>query len=212
MLLRNTYRRKSLGKTSSATVALTLLIVSGLIVSGCGLAGLSQLTASLGGDVAGQRGNADVLFINNTPFRAIFVFGAYDNLDSDTQPTLLSFSSNASTLNLEGNTETTIQQVQCARVFSIGGQGLLTRATANLDEAALVDVPLVEGVHFSSAAVGDEDADAPIEGIAQPLDSNIGPDFECGSLLIYRMEFDDGGPERFRVELTVVPAESTRGT
>ncbi|GJM27240.1 MAG: hypothetical protein DHS20C16_36550 [Phycisphaerae bacterium] len=182
------------------------------VISGCGLDGLLSLTSSLGGDVAGQRGNADVLFINNTPFRAIFVFGAYDNLDRDTQPNLLSFSSDAATLNLEGNTETVIQQVQCARVFSIGGEGLLTRAQANLDEAALENVPLIDGVHFSSADVGEEDADAPIEGIAQPLDSNIGPDFECGSLLIYRMEFDDTGPERFRVDLTVIPAESNRGT
>lgn len=204
---RRHYRRKSTRLARPLMLAMLLAVISG-----CGLDGLLSLTSSLGGDVAGQRGNADVLFINNTPFRAIFVFGAYDNLDRDTQPNLLSFSSDAATLNLEGNTETVIQQVQCARVFSIGGEGLLTRAQANLDEAALENVPLIDGVHFSSADVGEEDADAPIEGIAQPLDSNIGPDFECGSLLIYRMEFDDTGPERFRVDLTVIPAESNRGT
>lgn len=192
--------------------ASAMTVVATLTLGGCGLDGLLQLTTSLGGDVAGQRGNADVLFINNTPFRAIFVFGAYDNLDLDTQPTLLSFSSNANTLNLEGNTESSIQQVQCSRVFSIGGEGLLARAAANLDETALEDVPLIEGVHFSSAAATDEDADAPNEGVAPSLDANIGPDFECGALLIYRMEFDDNGPERFRIELTVVPAESNRGT
>jgi len=202
MQMRNSIRGACIG-----AVATTMLSLAG-----CGLDGLLALTASLGGNAAGQRGNADVLFVNNTPFRAIFVFGAYDNLDRDTQPSLLSFSSNANTLNLEGNTETTIQQVQCSRIFSVGGTGLLTRAQANLDEAALTDVPLVEGVQFSSAAVGDDDADAPTEGIAPPLDANIGADFECGALLIYRMEFSDIGPERFRVELTVVPAESTRGT
>ena len=196
-------------RRTASVFAITL--ASTLALSGCGLDTLLQLTSSLGGNVAGQRGNADVLFINNTPFRAIFTFGAYDNFDQDTQPILLPFSSNAGTLNLEGNTETTIQQVQCSRVFSIGGEGLLTRAQANLDEAALEDVPLIEGVHFSSAAVDAEDADAPNEGMAPALDANIGPDFECGALLIYRMEFDDNGPERFRVELTVVPAESNRG-
>jgi hypothetical protein len=200
------YRRKS--TRPGKPVVLAMLLV---VVSGCGLDGLLSLTASLGGNTAGQRGNADVLFVNNTPFRAIFVFGAYDNLDRDTQPNLLSFSSDANTMNLEGNTETAIQQVQCARVFSIGGEGLLTRAQANLEEAALENVPLIEGVYFSSAAVGEEDADAPIEGMAQPLDANIGPDFECGALLIYRMEFDDNGPERFRIDLTVIPAESNRG-
>ncbi|HNO79620.1 MAG TPA: hypothetical protein PKN33_16340 [Phycisphaerae bacterium] len=198
-------------RNSTRLAAPLMLVMTLLVLSGCGLDGLLSLTASLGGNVAGQRGNAEVLFINNTPFRAIFVFGAYDNLDRDTQPTLLSFSSDPDTLNLEGNSETTIQQVQCSRVFSIGGEGLLARAQENLDEAALENVPLIEGVYFSSAEVGDDDADEPNEGIAPPLDSNIGADFECGALLIYRLEFDEDGPERFRIDLTVVPAESTRG-
>ncbi len=201
-----TYRRQSM-----KSYRWLLLVVMAAAMSGCGLDGLLSLTASLGGGTAGQRGNAEVLFVNNTPFRAIFVFGAYDNLDRDTEPTLLSFSSDTATLNLEGNTESTIQQVQCSRVFSIGGEGLLTRAEANLDEDALENVPLIEGVHFSSGAIGDDDADAPTEGMAPPLDANIGPDFECGSLLIYRLEFDDDGPERFRIDLSVIPAESTRG-
>ncbi len=199
----------SIRRTASA---LAIIVASTWTLGGCGLDPLLQLTSSLGGDVAGQRGSADVLFVNNTPFRAIFTFGAYDNLDRDTQPILLPFSSSPNTLNLEGNTESTIQQVQCSRVFSIGSEGLLTRTLANLDETMREDVPLIEGVHFSSAAVDAEDADAPNEGMAQPLEANIGPDFECGALLIYRLEFDDNGPERFRVELTVVPAESNRGT
>ncbi len=206
MHLSHRYRRQSV---SAYRMLLGVSLMAA--VSGCGLDGLLNLTASLGGNTAGQRGNAEVLFINNTPFRAIFVFGSYDNLDRDTQPALLSFSSSLDTLNLEGNTESTVQQVQCARVFSIGGEGLLTRAQANLEEDALEDVPLIEGVYFSSAEVGDENADEPTEGIALPLDANIGPDFECGSLLIYRLEFDDDGPERFRIDLTVIPAESTRG-
>lgn len=206
-MLRNVrYRRNSTSLTNPLMLALMLVVISG-----CGLDGLLSLTASLGGNVAGQRGNAEVLFINNTPFRAIFVFGAYDNLDRDTEPTLLSFSSDTATLNLEGNSETTIQEVQCSRVFSIGGEGLLARAQENLEEDALENVPLIEGVYFSSAEVGDDDADEPTEGMAPPIDSNIGPDFECGSLLIYRLEFDEDGPERFRIDLTVVPAESTRG-
>ncbi|MCB9849928.1 MAG: hypothetical protein H6817_04410 [Phycisphaerales bacterium] len=192
----------------TTTLAAILLFAP---LSGCAFNALLHATSSLGGTVAGQRGNTQVLFINNTPYRAIFTFGAYDELDQNTEPTLQQFSSDASTLDLEGNTQSDTIDVQCARVYSIGGTGLITRVRANLDEGSFDETSLVEGVNFSSAGVDDDDADAATEGKAAAHNALIGVDFECGALLIYRFEVNDAGPEPFIVELTVIPAEDNRG-
>lgn len=194
----------------------TILLLAGCLLpvigsTSCAIDAIVRNTASLGGIDPGQRGEAEVVFENNTPYRAIFTFGAYDDLDRNTQPDLRQFSSASNTLTLEGNSESDVLKVQCARVFSVGGAGLLARIEKNLDTSTLDSAALVEGVFFSSAPVGDDNADIGTEGGARPMDAFIGVDFQCGSLLIYRLEFNDAGPEPFVVELTVVPAESTRG-
>ena len=186
--------------------------VLGLVVcGGCSADAWLHATASLGGDTAGGRGNTQVIFINNTPYRAIFTFGTYDELDQNTAPQLTQFSSSATTQNLEGNTQTDPITVQCARVYSIGGTGLIARVLANLDASTYDETALVDGVNFSSAAVGDDLADDATEGKAAANNAFIGADFDCGSLLIYRFEVNDAGPEPFIVQLSVIPADSNRG-
>lgn len=182
------------------------------VLSGCAFSfdALLRNTASLGGNAAGQRGNTEVVFINNTPYRAIFTFGTYDDLDRNTVPTIEQFAAGA-TLTLEGNSQTDPQQVQCARVYSIGGQGLIARILENADEANYDKDLLFEGVRFSSAAADSDLANEATEGTAAADIAYIGPDFECGGLLIYRFEFNEVGPEPFIVELSFIPAESTRG-
>ena len=195
------------------TISMRVFAVCGATLIGgvLGCDGFLNATASLGGSVAGQRGNTEVLFINNTPFRAIFTFGSYDPLDNDTQPQLQQFSSDASTLNLEGNTQSDTLQVTCFRVYSIGGAGLISRVRRNLDEGQFNEGSLVEGVSFSSADAGDDLADAATEGQAAAHEALIGADFDCGALLIYRLETNDAGPEPFIIELTVINAENNRG-
>ncbi|HRX86751.1 MAG TPA: hypothetical protein P5572_17130, partial [Phycisphaerae bacterium] len=190
-----------------------MLVGCGLLLAGMagGCDAWLHATASLGGTTAGQRGNTEVVFINNTPYRAIFTFGTYDEFDRQTVPTLRQFSSATSTLNLEGNTQSDTLQVRCARVYAIGTEGLITRVHANLAPANYDNDALVQGVRFSSAAVGDDNADAATEGVAAPHQALIGSDFDCGALLIYRFEVNDAGPEPFTVDLTVIPADSTRG-
>lgn len=195
----------------SRHVSIALGAIALSAAGGCAFEGLLHNTASLGGSVAGQRGNAQVLFINNTPFRAIFTFGAYDDLDRDTVPTLRQFSSSTTTANLEGDSQTSLIAIQCSRVFSIGGEGLLARVQENLAEDQFNDDALVSGINFSSAPVDDEMADEPTEGTALPVDLLIGVDFECGSMVIFRLEVNDLGPEEFQVDVSVIPAESTRG-
>ena len=185
-------------------------LVCGGIVS-CDFDALHRVTASLGGDTAGNRGTFGVVFINNTPYRAIFTFGAYDDYDRDTVVALHQFSSDEETLNLEGNTQTGTLGVLCSRVLSIGGAGLIARVHQNMEEDEYHEPPLVNGVWFSSADKDDDLADVSTEGTAAPLDAHLGVDFECGALLIYRFEINDAGPEEFIVELSVIAPESTRG-
>ncbi len=184
---------------------LTVSIIAAITIVGCSLDALLHTTASLGGNIAGQRGNAQVLFINNTPYRAIFTFGTYDELDHDTVPQLTQFSSNERTEDLEGNSQVGPLDIECARVFSIGGKGLVTRVLNNLDQEDYENTPLVDGVYFSSANVGSDDADVATEGTAAGVDSLIGADFDCGSLIIYRFEVNDLGPEEFKIEMSVIP-------
>lgn len=185
-----------------------ITLSTGLLLAAAGCDALLNATASLGGATAGQRGNARVLFINNTPFRAIFMFGAYDNLDQDTQPQIQQFSSQ--NINLGGDSQSNVLTIPCSRVFSIGGAGLLLRVQENLMEGQFNEDLLFEGVRFSSAGVGDDNADEATEGVAPPMDAFIGADFECNSLLIYRFEINDLGPDPFAIELTTIPSESTR--
>ncbi len=210
------YRQASIGNTDMNLTTSKFLCSSLMALvscAGCGFdSALLHTIASLGGSTAGERGNAQVIFINNTPNRAIFTFGTYDEFDRDTVPNLTQFSSAESTQDLEGNSQVGPLDIECARVFSVGGQGLLSRINSNLDEEDYDSTPLVSGVYFSSSSATSDDADQPTAGTAAALDAFIGVDFECGSMLIYRFETNDLGPEEFKVELTVIPAESTRGT
>lgn len=203
--------RKTMKRATRIGMLMALIPAAVGALPGCSLDGWLHATASLGGATAGQRGNTEVVFINNTPYRAIFTFGTFDELDRESEPTLRQFSSATDTLNLEGNSQSDTLTVQCARVYSIGGEELIKRVRAMLDEDEFEEAALVEGVNFSSAAVDDEMADAPTEGTAAPLNAYIGADFECGALLIYRFEMADSGPNPFVVELTIIPGEDNRG-
>ena len=183
-----------------------------LTLAGCGGCNPDPLlhqTASFGGDTAGQRGTADVLFINNTPNRAIFTFGAYDDMNQDTQPELLSFGPNG-TRDLEGNASSARLSVTCARVFSIGGDTMRRLAEENLDPSAILEEALVPGVFFSSAAIGEANEALPTEGTADPLDLWLGADFPCGSLIVFRFEVNDVGDKPFRIDYEVFPDRTAR--
>jgi len=185
-----------------------MLTALAIVIAGCSLDALLHQTASFGGATAGQRGNSQVLFINNTPYRAIFTFGAYDDWDQDTQPRLFSFGPNDR--NLEGGQSSAVLSVQCARVYSIGGDTMRRLAEENLAETAVSKETLVPGVFFSSAALGDENEALPTEGMAAPLDLWIGADFPCNSLIVFRLEVNDVGEDAFRVDYEVIPSREPR--
>ena len=186
-------------------VILTTLAV---LTAGCSLDALLHQTASFGGATAGERGNSQVLFINNTPYRAVFTFGAYDDWDQNTQPQLFSFGPNDR--NLEGGQSSAILSVPCARVYSIGGDTMRRLAQENLAEDAVSSEALVPGVFFSSAALGEENEALPTEGEAAPLDLWLGSDFPCNSLIVFRFEVNDVGEDAFRVDYEVIPSREPR--
>ena len=196
---------------SLATSVLLTLVVPG--IAGCGEA-FVNLTASLGGDWAGERGTIRVLFINNTPHRAVLTFGSYDQTDQFSQPDFAQYGLSEFGATLDGNSSSQIISIECARVFSIGGPDLLALIEQNLSEAALDEDAFIEGIEFfsipSDDAEGDDSGNPVNEGSAPPFEALLGVDFPCNALLIIRFEFDDLGPDPFRVDFELIPSESTR--
>lgn len=150
-------------------------------------------------------------FINNTPFRAIFTAGGYDQLNNDGLPT------NFVQLRLEGNATTAQIPQPCRGTFSVGGAELvrlieLNRNSPNInitDNAALIT-----GVNFSAAALGDPLEAEPTEGTAVGRESLVGVDFTCQrtdirqttgtGLILYTFEQDAMAPGGFRIDFTFI--------
>jgi len=175
----------------------------------CGSALLNQ-TASLGGDAAGQRGVLRVIVINNTEFRPVMTFGVFDQFDRERGPDVVQIRLNEGPITLPPDGQSATLGVECGRVFSICGDELIERieetGLAELDEGALVS-----GVQFYPAA-DDVDPDAAPEpvGSAAPFEGLLGVDFPCGAQLIFRLEINDPGPEPFRIDFELIPANSSR--
>ena len=176
---------------------------------GCGEAWVN-LTASFGGNTAGQRGGFGVLFINNTPHRVVCTIGSYDQTDPLSEPDFDEFDLNDRGPVLEGNTASGILPFECARVFSIGGPKLLGLIHANLPDAELSDEADIEGIEFFNIDPDNPEAAPASEGKAAPFEVLLGVDFLCNSLLIMRLETNDAGAEPFRVDFELIPAESDR--
>lgn len=184
-----------------------LALVAGfLLVPGCSLEGFLNRTDSLGGDSAGNRGLVGVIVINNTDARAIFTMGTYDDLDQFTLPDSELFGAESDGQRLPAGGNTDVLTLNCARVFSIGSEGLIRAIKDNdpdfpddLDEPAMVP-----GVYFSSSSVDSPNASLPTAGFATPFEARLGADFPCDALLIVRLEINDVGPDEFRVDFEII--------
>ncbi|MBI5762707.1 MAG: hypothetical protein HZA51_04195 [Planctomycetes bacterium] len=148
-------------------------------------------------------------FINNTPFRAIFTFGSYDQLNKDTLPT------GFGQLRLEGNTASAQVVQPCRKTFSLGGDELIQMIDENRNDPAINitdERALVRGVNFSGAAIGDPLAAEPTEGTAEPRLFLNGVDFSCvrtdirqttgTGLLLFTFEQDATAPGGFRIDFS----------
>lgn len=181
-------------------------VLAALFVAGCGELWRNQ-TASLGGALAGTRGTIQVVFLNNTPHRAVFTYGTFDQLDSDSRPDFVQFLRDEAPM-LNGNSTSTIVTLDCGRVFSIGSPQLLNLIAENLPNAQRSEDALVSGVEFVDPA---EDGGRPVLiGTSPAFEALLGVDFPCNSLLVLRFEFDDAHPGQFRADFEVLISQSQR--
>jgi len=181
-----------------------------IVCGGCSIEPLLHRTASFGGDTAGDRGVCSVVFINNTPYRAVFTFAAYDDLDQNTfaadrdpESRIFAFTDDDDALNLDGDAFSPLLTVECCRVFSVGGETMRQLIRESLPPDQIVDDALVPGVYFVGVESDDEDAPLPM---AEPLDLLLGLDFPCDSLVIFRFEINEVGDAGFRVDYEVIPS------
>jgi hypothetical protein len=150
-------------------------------------------------------------FINNTPFRAIFTFGAYDQYDQESLPTVFG------QLRLEGNSSSAQVAQPCRQAFSVGGAELIRLINENdADPSINVTDPhaLIRGVNFSGAPLGDPLEAEPTEGTAEGLVLLSGVDFTCErtnirqttgtGLLLFTFEQDPAAPGGFRIDFSFI--------
>jgi len=196
--------------------SLPLGVLTALLLSLAGCTGdFANLFASLGGDTVGGRGRVQVLFLNNTPYRAVLTFGTYDQTDPTFAPDFRQFTVDNTDLELGPDGASGIGLLDCARVFSIGGSRLLTLIAAGTDSATASPSALVHGVEFfeipeDTDPTDDVTPDPISHGLAAPFEALLGVDFPCGALLIVNLELNDAGPQPFRVDFRVIPSHSSR--
>jgi hypothetical protein len=170
----------------------------------------SNLTAPFGGDIAGSRGQVQIVFLNNTPYRSVFTFATYDQTDPSSEPDFRQFGHDEDGLILEGDSTSPIGALDCGRVFSIGGPRMLALIADNLPDAPMADEAFIEGVEFFSVPDDDSEAARVSQGKSPPFEALLGVDFPCHALLIVRFEIDDLGPAPFHVDFELIPSQSTR--
>jgi hypothetical protein len=177
-----------------------------LSATGCSVETFYNQTASLGGNVAGSAGELRVAFINNTPFRAIFTYGTYNNTDQFDRPDAGQFVGNVRGTTLEGESTADIVTLSCDRVFAIGDPELLRLIEENgAGDLELDDEALLVGVGFSDAELGTEAAGLATEGFAPEVRALLGVDFPCSSIVVIRFEVDQLGDAPFRADFEVIP-------
>lgn len=184
--------------------------IAALLASASGCDSLTHLTTTLGGTNAGDRGTVQVIIINNTPHRAVFTVGTFDDMDRFSEPVFEQFGVKDREQNLDGDSTSPILSLSCGRVFSVGGKRMLDLIARNLPDETTIDEATIEGVKFYELPT-DATADPVLIGEAPSLEALIGEDFGCGSIIVLHCEFDDAAPQTsFRVDFRVIPAQSAR--
>ncbi|MBU0640747.1 MAG: hypothetical protein KKB50_17930 [Planctomycetes bacterium] len=182
------------GRIAVAGVS-SLLVVAAVVLPLCGC------TAELWDYLTEERaGNIAVTFVNDTPYRASFSFGTWDDLDRTPGATELY------QLRLEGNTVSDVALLTCRRNMAIGTQAYLDRVldvrandTPSFDADAFSTV-----VHFSSAPADAADAALPTVGTGQGIEKLLGIDYSCESQLIFTFVADPDAVGGFRIDYALL--------
>ncbi len=199
----------------SLNLVSVVLAATTVFFASCTANSVLNLAAPAGVFVAGSvepvPSAIQVGFVNNTPHRAIFTYGAYDQFDQETIPT------GFGQLRLEGNTASAQVAQPCRMTFSVGGDELVRLINANENDSAIsINDPraLVRGIYFSSAPLGDPLEAEPTEGTAEGAVVLNGVDFDCrrdnihaasgSGLLLFTFVQDASAPGGFRIDYSFV--------
>ncbi len=177
------------------------------LLPGCDEFVLNQ-TASLGGSTVGNRGTVRVVFINNTPNKAVFTAGTFDQSDQRTRPNFFQYSL-AGSRQLDAGATSVLETLTCGRVFAVGTSRLKALIRQNASDAPLDESSLVDGVEFFAEGTTGDSGNASL-GFASPLEVLVGVDFPCGALLVVRFEQNETGVAPFRIDFQLIPASSSR--
>lgn len=178
-------------------------------------------TFPLGGNNPGGRGAMEVVFVNETPYRAIFTFGTYDPQDQNSVPTFGQFAVDPDEDETPFNRGLAADTVtargsflaNCGRVFSLGGDALIAQIRETeaepFNNAPIVEDVMRSGVYFTSKPLDDADANAvqSFDIRMDPHTSLLGVDYSCDALLVYTFSLDPADAGKVVVNLEVLEAE-----
>ncbi len=171
------------------------LVGAGLLVLLGGCSGLLFTNQTIE-----RGGNISVQFINETSYQASFSYGTWDELDRT--PGQMDFNQ----LEVNANSISGVQTVQCARDMAVGTQLLVDRALATDEDDAPAFNPdaFDTVVRFSDAPEETDPVDLPTVGTARGSHKLLGVDYTCGDLLIFTFLRDVDAPGGFRIDYTVI--------
>ena len=128
-------------------------------------------------------------------------YGTFDRTDEVSAPDFRRFVLEGEGAVLSGDSQSIVYTLLCCRVFGVGSPDLLESIGRSSTQADAVD--LTEGVRFF-------DDDSVMAGTAPAFEALLGAAFPCGALLVIRLEFDDFGPDSFRVDFELIPSATER--
>ena len=192
-------RNRLLARSRIRVVGLAVIVcmLGTALSAGCTNSSLFQnLVAPVTGDVT-------FVFINDTPYRAVFSFGTYNDLDRS--PGAI----NLQQLRLEAHAISEPVTVACAHNGAVGTDGLVARVLAtDADDTLEFDRDaLNEWVGFSSFPSDSTGAGLADAGSAEGLEVLLGYDFSCGDELIFTFVEDETAPGGFRIDFAVLVNE-----
>lgn len=193
--------------TLSKVSVYLLILVIGIISPACTPQAYFNNTSSLGGDTPGSRGTVTLAFINNTPYRAIFTYGIYDDQDQNTVPRFAQFAIDPDPMKrLEGNTSSPQFTFVCGRQVAIGTQRFIESIKKNkMDTGSSINQEALNfGVGFSDKPLSDPDADKANMGRIDGTSILQGYEFQCESLVIVRLETVTLSPFKATIEWDIV--------
>jgi hypothetical protein len=183
-----------------------LIIGSAGLIAGIGAWALNGCTSSLLlNQTASLDGEVTIVVINDTPFRAAFTVGVFNDLEREPigqvqfeQP------------RLEAGESLMPGAFPCTRDVAIGTDKLIRRildtngdqTQQNFDPDVFTAV-----VHFSDAPADSDLAALPTVGTAVGMVRRIGVDHSCGDQLIFTLRQDPDAPGGFRIDFQVLHAE-----